>query len=275
MRRASWLALLALGTGCDAAIGADGPLPAVSTAPATRAVSAFGRLEPEDGIRRISGPSGAPSVIADLRVDEGDAVEKGQVLAVLDTEPMRRANRERWKAELANAKRELARHSELNTNRVVSDSSREEWETRVRVAEAELARARAELSRAYVRSPIDGRVLYVHAREGEQVGSDGILELGRTDAMFAVAEVYEDDVARVRVGQRARVRSPALPDDLSGTVDWIHLKVAKQDALGTDPAARKDARVVEVEIRLDDSAPAAALTNLQVEIEIEPGEREP
>lgn len=270
-RAASWLALLALGTGCGPATGADAPLPSVSAgSDAERSVSAFGRLEPEDGVRRIAGPSGATSVIAELRVDEGDAVEPGQVLAVLDTAPMRVADRNRWTAELANAKRELARHSELNTSRVVSDSSRDDWETRVRVAEAELARARAELARSYVRAPLAGRVLYLHAREGEQVGAEGILELGRTDSMFAVAEVYEDDVGRVRLGQRARVRSPVLSQDLTGTVDWIHLKVAKQDALGTDPAARKDARVVEVEIRLDDSAAASALTNLQVEIEIEP-----
>jgi HlyD family secretion protein len=108
------------------------------------------------------------------------------------------------------------------------------------------------------------------AREGEQVGGDGLLELGRTGSMFAIAEVYEDDIGRVRAGQRARITSPALSAPLSGTVDWIHLKVAKQDALGTDPAARKDARVVEVEVRLDDSAAAAALTNLQVEVEFEP-----
>lgn len=266
--------LLGSPSGCSDRSGADAALPPVSAVGAgpgdVRAVSALGRLEPEDGIRQIAGPSGGPSVIAELRVDEGDPVEQGQVLAVLDTAPMRRASIQRWKAELENAKRELARHSELNTNRVVSDSSREEWETRVRVAEAELAHARAELARAYVRSPIDGRVLRVHAREGEQVGERGLLELGRTDAMFAIAEVYEDDIGRVRTGQRVRITSPVLDAPLMGTVDWIHLKVAKQDAMGTDPAARKDARVVEVEIRLDDSESVAALTNLQVEVEFEP-----
>jgi HlyD family secretion protein len=61
-----------------------------------------------------------------------------------------------------------------------------------------------------------------------------------------------------------------LAEPIAGTVDWVHLRVAKQDALGTDPAARKDARVVEVEVRLDDSKPVAGLTNLQVEVEIEP-----
>jgi len=39
--------------------------------------------------------------------------------------------------------------------------------------------------------------------------------------------------------------------------------------LDTDPVARTDARVVEVEIRLDDSAGSAALSNLQVEVAIQ------
>jgi HlyD family secretion protein len=269
-RAALAVALVAGALACLDRSGADAPPPVSAAAPAAHAVSALGHLEPEDGIRRIAGPSGVSNVIAKLRVDEGDAVEAGDILAVLDTAPMLSADVERLTAELANARRELARHSELNTSRVVSDSSREDQETRVRVAEAALAHARAELARASVRAPIAGRVLEVHAREGERVGEQGILELGATDRMFAIAEIYEDDVARVRVGQQARVTSPALPSALAGTVDWIHLKVAKQDALGTDPAARKDARVVEVEIRLDDSAAAAAFTNLQVEVEIEP-----
>ena len=101
------------------------------------------------------------------------------------------------------------------------------------------------------------------------MGPEGLLALGRTDEMFAIAEVYETDVARVAVGQRATITSPALREPMTGVVEWINLQIGKQDALGTDPAARKDARVVEVEIRLDDSRRAAALTNLQVEVEVE------
>ena len=209
-------------------------------------------------------------MIAELRVDKGSDVKHGQVLAVLDTVPMLTADVARLSAELENAKNELKRNHELNSSKVVSDSLREERETRVRMVEAQLARAHAELERGYVRSPIDGRVLYVHAREGERVETNGIVELGKTDHMFAIAEVYEDDVGRVRVGQHARVTSPVLASPLSGKVEWVHLRVAKQDAVGTDPAARKDARIVEVEVRLDDSRLAAGLTNLQVEIEIEP-----
>jgi HlyD family secretion protein len=263
-------ALLGLASGCDGgASSAD--TPAVSAPPGPeRSISALGRLEPEDGIYRLAGPSGIGSVISELRVDEGTAVKRGQVIAVLDTAPSLAAEEARLHAELDNAKSELVRHHELSTSKVISDSLREERETRVRVAEAQLAHARAELERAHVRSPIDGRVLFVHAREGERVGEDGLVELGKTDHMFAIAEVYEDDIGRVQVGQRVHVRSPVLASALDGTVEWVHLRVAKQDALGTDPAARKDARIVEVEVRLDQSEAAAGLTNLQVEVEIEP-----
>jgi hypothetical protein len=40
--------------------------------------------------------------------------------------------------------------------------------------------------------------------------------------MFAIAEVYEDDIGRVHNGQRARVTSPVLASPLVGTVDWVH-----------------------------------------------------
>jgi HlyD family secretion protein len=131
----------------------------------------------------------------------------------------------------------------------------------------------AELRLTEVRAPIDGQVLDVHARAGERVGASGILDLGATHAMFAIAEVYETDIGRVAVGQRAQVTSPTFPATLGGVVERIRPKIEKQDALGTDPAARKDARVVEVEIRLDQGAPVAGLTLVQVEVVILPAGR--
>ena len=50
----------------------------------------------------------------------------------------------------------------------------------------------------------------------------------------------------------------------TGRVERIGLKVGKMESLATDPVSRADARVVEVEIRLDKSELAADLTNLQV-----------
>ena len=257
--------------GCIDSASSQQREPAVSARPPSADnVSALGRLEPEDGLIQIAGPSGTNAVIWKLLVDDGDRVKSGQLLAQLDTVPVLKATVAQLEAELANAERDLKRQLQLYQDDVVSDALRDSWETRVAVAAAELDRARAELARAHVYSPIDGSVIEVHAREGELVGPEGIVELGRTDHMFAIAEVYETDIGRVRIGQRAVATSPALPEPLTGTVDWINLKVAKADVLGTDPAARQDARVVEVEIRLDDSERAASLTNLQVKVEIEP-----
>lgn len=141
-------------------------------------------------------------------------------------------------------------------------------ESAIASADARVNRYQAEIDRSLIRAPFAGRVLDVHARPGEVVGPNGVLELGRVGAMYAIAEVYETDVRNVSKGMRARITSSALAGALTGTVERIRPKVQKMDEIGTDPAARKDARIVEVEIRLEDSRPAANLTNLQVDIEI-------
>jgi HlyD family secretion protein len=145
-----------------------------------------------------------------------------------------------------------------------------EAEAGLTLAEADLRGAQAELARAVVRAPVDGMVVKVIAHAGEQVGPAGILELAETGLMYAVAEVYETDIARIRPGQQAIVRSAALREPLLGVVERLGMKVGRLDTLGTDPAARSDARVVEVWISLADPARAAGLTDLEVEVEITP-----
>jgi HlyD family secretion protein len=141
-------------------------------------------------------------------------------------------------------------------------------QARIDSAAAALVRCEAELERSFVRAPFAGRVIDVLRRPGELAGQDGVVELARIDQMQAIAEVFEADVRNVKPGQRARVRSRALAQDLTGTVVRVRPKVQKLDEIGDDPVARKDARIVEVEIKLDDGRAAANLTNLQVDVEI-------
>jgi len=143
--------------------------------------------------------------------------------------------------------------------------------SQVEVAAAGVEVAQAELERAYIRAPFRGRILDVLRHPGELIALEGLLELGRVDRMYAVAEVYETDIRTVKIGQRATVTSDALPGPLGGKVELIRHKVRKQDVVGTDPAADKDARIIEVEILLDDSGAAASLTHLQVQIIIDAG----
>ncbi len=135
---------------------------------------------------------------------------------------------------------------------------------------ANAAKAKADLELTYIRSPIEGKVLKIHTRPGEAVGDKGIVALGRTDQMNVLAEVYELDIGKVRVGQSAIITSNALPNELHGTVTQVGLQVNPQDVVSTDPTADVDQRVVEVKIRLNeaDSQQAATLTNLQVNVMI-------
>jgi HlyD family secretion protein len=231
-------------------------------------VTALGRIEPRNGILRVAGPSRPSVVIAELLVEKGDRVAPGAAIAVLDTRTEDAARVARAQAELGNARTELARIKELQREGVTALALRDAAQLKVDVAMAELQAAQAALERDTVRAPIGGQIVEVHARSGERVGPDGIAEIAEIDRMYAVAEVYETDIGRVQVGQRAVMRSPALTPDLEGRVERIGMKVGKLEARDPDPVARTDARVVEVEIKLDDSARAAALSNLQVEVAI-------
>jgi HlyD family secretion protein len=269
------VAVVAAGGYASRSLRDSAPTPAPATAsddgaPRIGAVTALGRLEPKNGVVRIAGPSRPSVVISKLSVEEGDRVKTGQVIAVLDSLAEDEARVVRLRAELQNAKADWDRWFELYKGGTASASLRDQAQMKVDVAKADLQAAEATLGLDTVRAPVDGQVLKVYARSGERVGANGIAEIAQNDAMYAVAEVYETEIRLVRVGQKARITSPALAEPLTGKVEYIGLKVGKLDVLDTDPAARTDARVVEVKIRLDDDARAAGLTNLQVDVAIQP-----
>jgi HlyD family secretion protein len=135
--------------------------------------------------------------------------------------------------------------------------------------EMELKAAEARVERSLVKAPLDGQVLSVHTWPGETVGAAPVVRVGAVSRMYAVAEVYETDVHRVRVGQRATVRSPALPVELPGVVEEVGVTVSRNDVTGIDPGAATDTRVVEVRIRLQHNDVATRFNNLQVDVEIE------
>ena len=133
---------------------------------------------------------------------------------------------------------------------------------------ASLSQARTRLERTIIRSPVKGTILRLISHPGESLDDQPILELGNTGEMLAIAEVYETAISQVRLGQRARITSPALASELAGEVFHIGATIHKNDVLNIDPTADTDARVVEVKIRLDESTAAAALVNLQVDVQI-------
>ena len=164
------------------------------------------------------------------------------------------AELEKAKAELRAAEASLARSRSM---------------VAVRTAEAQVKSAEAALELAIIRAPLAGEILKVLTYPGERAGEMPILHMGDTGDMQVVAEVRESDVGRVRVGQRATITSPALPEALSGKVEEIGLLVFKNNALDPDPRADRDSRVVEVRVKLDQPERVARLTRLEVYSRIE------
>ena len=168
--------------------------------------------------------------------------------------------------------------SELNKARATLEQIAEVRPVDVRSAQVEVKRAiaarnqaQASFEQSVVRSPIDGELLDIHTRAGEVVSTEGIAEIGQTRQMQAIAEVYQSDISKVEVGQRVRVTSDSIPSGLTGTVERVGSQVRRQEVINTDPSANIDARVIEVQINLDDasSQKAAKFTNLQVQVVIE------
>lgn len=166
---------------------------------------------------------------------------------------------------------------QLKQSQGLLSSVREVRPTDIQLAEAQLQtaivnvkRAEVDLDLAQVRAPIDGQVLKINTKTGEVVSqANGVIDLGNTNQMYVVAEVYETDIGRVKVGQAAAIASEAFDGEITGKVESIGLRIAKNDVLGTDPAAKTDVRVIEVKIKLDDSKKVSGLTNLQVRVKID------
>lgn len=150
-------------------------------------------------------------------------------------------------------------------------------QTEVNQAIAALRQAETELNQAYIRAPMAGQILKILTRQGEKMSESGIVELGQTDQMVAVAEVYQTDIGKIQPGQTATITSQSFPGKLRGSVAEVGLQVLRQSVFSNQPGENLDRRVVEVKIRLDpeDSPKVSGLTNLQVVVEVELGDNNP
>ncbi|MEM6452404.1 MAG: HlyD family efflux transporter periplasmic adaptor subunit [Cyanobacteria bacterium P01_D01_bin.105] len=143
-------------------------------------------------------------------------------------------------------------------------------------AEIAVAQRQADLEETQVRVPVGGQILRINTRVGERVDTDeGIIELGNTQQMMAIAEIYETDVTRVAAGQAATVTSEygGFEGSLRATVDHVGLQIGARGLSdgSTNPTTDENQRVVEVRLQIhpDDSDKVATLTNMQVRVEIQ------
>ncbi|MEA5529053.1 ABC exporter membrane fusion protein [Dolichospermum sp. UHCC 0684] len=145
--------------------------------------------------------------------------------------------------------------------------------TQLEAAQKAVKTAQANLDLSYVRSPQNGQIIKIHTWPGELISNKGIVAIGNTQQMYVTTEIYETDINKVKLGQIATIKADGIVEGLTGIVDEIGLEISSKNVLSTDPVADADARVVEVKIKLNpqDSIKVSRLTNLQVNVIINPG----
>jgi HlyD family secretion protein len=174
--------------------------------------------------------------LADLRVEEGDRVREGELIARLESgdyqAQVQRAQAllQRAEAELAENERLLRQSSDLARQQIVSRDQVDVAESRVRIAQAAMAQARAEIAYAQAQmqntrilAPFTGTVVKKMAEVGESVApippgvnlstsSGAIVALADLDTLEVEADVSESNVAKLGPAQPAEVTVEAFPD---------------------------------------------------------------
>ena len=201
-------------------------------------------------------------------VHEGDRVRPGQPLLVIASPDSSdaAANLTRDRAVLQNKKVVLARDEDLYAHQAISQEELQGAQLDVTEAKAQLAddEARARItgtgmSHAELRSPIGGLVVSRQVSAGNAVsaGSTPCFVITDPTVVWVVAQLYQQDLARVRVGDAARIRSPELQAPLQGHVTYI--------------GAAIDPDTLTVPVRIAVSNPGGLLkSGMYVSAEIQP-----
>lgn len=187
-----------------------------------------------------------PAKIVELPVKEGDQVKQGDVLIRLDQTRYQaavsqseaalaaaRSSEKRSEASLLEAKATYDRGQKLYAAQLISDENRTQLQTALDVAKANLESSqyftkqqkasleeiRDNFDKTIIKTPIDGTVTSLNAEIGEivMVGTMNnagtvIMTVADLSTIEVEVNVDETDIARVRIGQDAKIELDALPD---------------------------------------------------------------
>jgi macrolide-specific efflux system membrane fusion protein len=179
-------------------------------------------------------------IVAQLNVNVGDKVSKGDVLAALDDRNWRArvhvldAQLNSAIAEKEYAENELARKEKLGE--LLPANQIEDARRNLKVKEAEVERVRASLAEAQttlgytvIKAPVSGTIASVSTNQGETIAASlsaptfvTIIDLNRLEVQ---SYVDENDIGKVHVGQPVTFRVDAFAgSQLSGVVQAIYPK---------------------------------------------------
>ncbi len=225
--------LLVVATACSPATaepsraeGSGEPAAAVQVetiAPVTdhRVFSAHGSLVVRDEVKlsfKIGG------VVSRIAVDDGERVERGGLLATLDTSEIDAAVRQA-EAGLRKAERDRSRAEELEAAGASSRSLSEDATTGVEVAREQLSVARFNQRHAVLRAPFAGRVVKRLSEPGEMIGPGmpvlWIVADSAASGLRAELGLVAAEASRVATGDAVEVLVGAVGVSLTGTIEEV------------------------------------------------------
>lgn len=201
-----------------------------------RTVDAFGQVRPNRESFLAFASSG---ILEKIEVEEGQEVEKGEVLA--------RLQNAQQKSQLLQAE---------NAYKIAKvDASSSELEERGLAYEA----ARESYEKTLIKAPFAGEAAEILAYEGDSVaGSSEIIYLVNRDKIYVDVNIDEVDIKEISLGQQAEITFDAYPElKLPALVDSISPLAAGMGGI----------TVVEVTLQLTQSDPRI-MSGFSAEVEI-------
>jgi macrolide-specific efflux system membrane fusion protein len=219
--------------------------PALATTPVSRGdieqtVEATGVI---DAYKLVSVGAQASGQIKSLKVQLGDSVKQGDLIAEIDATTQEnqvlnaqatldqvKAQRSVQQASLREAELEFARQQQMlaaeATSRAEYDAADaklktaraqiQSYDAQIKGRETELGTARANLAYTRIIAPMDGTVVAVVAEEGRTVNANQtaptIVMLARLDLVTVNAEVSEADVVKIKAGMPVYFTTLGEPD---------------------------------------------------------------
>ncbi|MGB3711599.1 MAG: efflux RND transporter periplasmic adaptor subunit [Erythrobacter sp.] len=194
------------------------------------------------------GAVGEGGQVVSVRVDAGDWVRDGQVLAVID-QSVQNQQTQAQAAQIEVARSD-ARLAQSNLDRALQlvdrgfistadvdrlTATRDAAVARVRVAEAQLAELRARNARLNIVAPAAGYVLERNVEPGQTVsgGSAALFTIARGGEMEMMAQVSESQLATLSRGVMARVVPTGSSERFEGQVWQLSPTIDPQSRQGT------------------------------------------
>ncbi|WP_374582395.1 efflux RND transporter periplasmic adaptor subunit [Pseudoduganella sp.] len=239
-----------------------GPIPvtlaAIERGPAVDAIYATGTVEPTVMLPLAPRVGGR---LAERTVDEGAHVRKGQLLARLDDADLAGSVDEQ-RARVDYSRNQHARAATLAERGFLSSGEADRTKAELLAAEAALRRVRAQRDYMALLAPADGTIIRRDGEVGQYISpGQAIFVLACCAPLRVTAEIDEEDISRVRVGQAVVLKADALPGQVfDGSVAEITPK--------GDPVART------YRVRIALAAPGALQTGMTVDANLVVARRE-